>query len=1113
MNTSAYLSAFTEEELGRGAELFFAGDLTDYSCKENRSAAGSLYGELFPGKETITVSGKWTEERIKHAGKGHNVSLRIHAKSGMICEASCDCADFTRDLYGCIHTAALYTAYITKQQGEDCLRGTRVETLLRNMVNVEDPFQPGVLKRTDGRLLSLLQGNDEGALPVWKEAAQNVTPLQASFTLYRASRRMMVGLQIGYVGKRLHLVKDLPGFLAVYIREEIYSVGKTDYQLGRRCFDPRSGRLLDFMADQWTAFSKDLLASSPFAGEGGDHRYMILAGPEFDNFMALCDGMSLTVDNPLSGSRLLDVHLDRKGLRILLRKKAYGATLKISDTDYLYGTGNNLYLTDTEGLFRVHVSGTQQAQELLSMLEWTEEEMYIRESEIGLVCRNLLPIFQKYGTVITKGLDLDNYEKEQPEFVFELDLPSEGVLSCVPCAVYKRQDLKCHLYDNETDAVRRNAGAESVVAGMLPEMFQRLDPSTHALISELSEEELFDFMRTTLPRLEELGTVMASDRLHRSRVRSLPGLRVGVSVQSGQLTMSLKGAELTPDEVAQILGAYRKRRRYYRLRSGEFLALEEDNGAWEALSELYHNYGEKDPEQIRIPAFRALYLQETLENRENVSFDATEEYRALLRRMDTTDTASDSVPASLSGILRPYQADGFRWIRMLKRCGFGGILADDMGLGKTLQILSFLLAEKQDGRTGDDLRTLVVCPASLVYNWQRELETYTGELSCVVIAGNQATRQQLIEESGDIDVWITSYDLLKRDIAAYEEIRFANEIIDEAQFVKNQKTQASQSVRVVNSAFRMALTGTPIENYLSELWSIMDYLMPGFLFSYHQFQKDYETPIAAQKDTEALERLRRMVHPFILRRLKKQVLKELPDKLEEVISVRMDAQQQQLYDASAEEIRQMLDRVSTDEFKSDKLQFLAKLTGLRQICCDPSLLYENYTGESAKLEACLELIEQAITGGHKLLLFSQFTSMLDIIGRRLSEAEIEYHRIDGGVSKEKRMQMVDSFANDEVPVFLISLKAGGTGLNLTAADIVIHYDPWWNQAAQDQATDRTHRIGQTQTVTVYELIVQGTVEEHIQKIKDAKSQLVEDVLSGGEISSTVLNKEDMLALL
>ena len=1121
MQLSDYFRLFTEDELVRGAELFFSGDLEDITRKD-QSTPGYLKGreslkdprqpvvyERYPQKGTVFYTARWYEQGVRKKNVEHRCELRLHEESGTICETKCDCGSFSSDRYGCPHVAGLLTAYMAEEKGAEIFQGTRLESLLRNLTNVEDPFVPGVLKRTDGRLLSLLKGNEEDTLPIWQETSKTYDTVRIECRLVKGSGRMLLDLRIG-TGRRLYQVQDIRELLRIYRNGENYLSGKSEFHLEKSCCEPVSGNILEFLNGIAAAFEKGLIRAQIYASEGSrPNRFMVLSGPEFDGFMELCDGMTLK----LSDDNERNVRLEKKGLCAILKKKAYGASLRILPSELLFDNGVNLYLFDETDIFRIRSESTQSSQELLSMLKWTDE-MYIRESEIGSVCRRLLPVFREFGTVITKGLDFENYEKELPEFIFNLDYSSGNILSCVPWAEYRKQDAKYLLFDNENGYGKRNASKETEAAAILKNMFQKLDKNSGTLFSELGEEELFDFMKDSLPVLEAAGKVMVTDSLRRNRVRSLPKVHVGVSVDGGRIFMSLKGTDISPMEMADILGAYHKKKKYYRLKSGEFFELQEDEGkAWETAAAMFRDYGRKDPESISIPAFRALYLQEMLEGREDAEFEANEEYRRLIRQMDVSTALSCEVPKTLENIIRPYQTEGYRWIKMLKRCGFGGILADDMGLGKTLQVLAFLLSEKQEGKKGDELRTLVVCPASLVYNWQREAQVYAEELTTVVIAGTQAVRRELIETSRDIDLWITSYDLLKRDIALYEPLSFANEIIDEAQFVKNQKTQAAQSVRIVNSSFRMALTGTPIENYLSELWSIMDYLMPGILFSYGKFQGEYETPIVSKKDTDTLDRLRRMVHPFILRRMKKQVLKELPDKLEEVVSVRMEGEQKKLYDASVEEIRLMLDNVNANEFKSSKLQFLAKLTGLRQICCDPSLIYDNYKGASAKLEACMELVKQAVDGGHKLLLFSQFTTMLDIIGARLNKEETAYYRIDGSVSKEKRMQMVDSFANDEVMVFLISLKAGGTGLNLTAADIVIHYDPWWNQAAQDQATDRTHRIGQTQRVTVYELIVQETVEERIQRIKEGKRKLVEDVLSGDDISSADFNREDMLELL
>lgn len=1129
MTIRDYFRLYTEEELAKGAELYFSGDLelTDapkrkpaprprtlayygFGVDEKEKKNGEASYGTFPREDTEALCARWTEQDATSKAVERTASITIHKKLNIICEADCTCEAFLQDRYGCPHTAGLLTAYMARNAGEEAFLGTPLEEDLRNLTGVEDPFLPGVLKRTDGRLLSLLKGNEDKPLPSFNESVKSLERWRVECGLLRSQGRMLLELRAGY-GKRALQVKDLSGFLEAYQKGEDYPLGKNELRMGRGFCDLESASLMDFLSGLLTAYENGLFRAQLFALDASkSKRYLILSGPEFDSFMKVWDGKEILVDDALE----YPVSMDRKGLRAVLKKKAYGAGLAISGAKLLYNNGSVLYLYDPEGIFRVRMGSTKKAQELLSLLKWTDEELYIRESEIGAVLRNILPVFQKYGILETRGLDLEDYEPELPSFLFKLDYDDSQILFCTPYAVYDKQDLTCLLYDSRAEVVRRNSGAENEVASVLPEIFQKLDPKSGVLSSRLTEEELYHFMKEELPRLEQMGKVMATENLRKNRIRSLPVMHVGVSVESGHLLLSLQGTGLLAAEMDEILGAYRKKKKYFRLRSGEFLSMEEGEGnAWDTVSALYQDYGKKDPENIRIPAFRALYLEEMLKDREDASLEAGEDYAKLIADMDPDGGDPAKEPPALSGILRPYQKEGFRWIAMLKKCGFGGILADDMGLGKTLQVLSFLLSEKLSGKKGDELRTLVVCPASLVYNWRKELETYAGGLSCAVIAGNAKERAGLIAQSRDKEVWITSYDLLKRDIALYEEIRFANEIIDEAQFVKNQNTQAARSVRVVKSSFRLALTGTPIENYLSELWSIMDYLMPGFLLQYSRFQKEYETPIVAEKDEAALERLRKMVHPFILRRLKKQVLKELPDKLEEVVSVRMEEKQQKLYDATVEEIRMMLSKVSADEFKGEKLQYLSMLTKLRQICCDPSLLYENYRGESAKLEACVELVGQAVDGGHKLLIFSQFTTMLDIIGERLREAGIRYHRIDGSVQKEKRMQMVDSFANDDVPAFLISLKAGGTGLNLTAADIVIHYDPWWNQAAQNQATDRTHRIGQTRHVTVYELIVEDTVEEKIQKIKEGKTKLVEDVLTGEEIGSASFNREDMLELL
>ena len=513
---------------------------------------------------------------------------------------------------------------------------------------------------------------------------------------------------------------------------------------------------------------------------------------------------------------------------------------------------------------------------------------------------------------------------------------------------------------------------------------------------------------------------------------------------------------------------------------------------------------------IELPMYRTLYLDKMLEENENVYSERDSHFRNLVRDFKTVNDSDFQLPKELERVLRNYQKNGYRWLRTLEAFKFGGILADDMGLGKTLQVIAVLLAAKQEGREGV---SLVVAPASLVFNWGEELRRFAPELKFVLVTGTQGERRNKLEAYREADVLVTSYDLLKRDTELYEGKEFLYQIIDEAQYIKNHQTVAAKAVKVINSQIRYALTGTPIENRLSEIWSIFDYLMPGFLYKYEVFRRDFEAPIIKNQDEAAMERLKKMTSPFILRRLKRDVLKDLPDKIEKIHYVKFEKKQQELYDAQVVHMRQQIAGQDKAEFQKNKIQILAELTRLRQVCCDPSLCFENYKGGSAKLEACIELVERAAEGGHKILLFSQFVSMLEIIRQELAKRELSFYMISGETSKEKRLKLVKKFNEDDTRVFLISLKAGGVGLNLTGADVVIHYDPWWNLAVQNQATDRAHRIGQDKKVTVYQLIAKGSVEEKIRKIQESKKELLEEIVGGAAGQLGNMSREDFLELL
>ena len=641
------------------------------------------------------------------------------------------------------------------------------------------------------------------------------------------------------------------------------------------------------------------------------------------------------------------------------------------------------------------------------------------------------------------------------------------------------------------------------------------DPSYRILFAPKDAELTFDLLDRGIPEILQRSEVRMTDRFKALKVRNRSKFDIGLSVESNLLDISVTSSNLSPEELLDILYSYKKKKKFITLKNGDFFKLDDNESIAqlvEMMEALHVSPKEFVTGKMHIPAYRALYLDKMMEASQDIYATRDSRFKSLIKEFKTIEDADFEVPKTLKSTLRKYQSVGYRWLRTLDTHSFGGILADDMGLGKTLQVITVLLAVKNEN-PGNSRPALIVTPASLVYNWREELAAFAPSLAVSLIAGTAKERAGMIAAWRDNDVLVTSYDLLKRDISEYEGKQFRFLVADEAQYVKNRTTAAAKSLKLVKADTRFALTGTPIENRLGELWSIFDYLMPGLLYSYDDFRTGFEAPIMKSENEEIREQLRKMVTPFILRRKKADVLKDLPDKLEEVRYAHMESKQQKLYDGQVVRMRKKLQSTSETDFRKGKIEILAELTHIRQICCDPSLMLEDYDGKSAKRELCLELIDSLIDGDHRALIFSQFTSMLEKLEEDLKKRGIEYYKITGATPKAKRMELVKAFNEGTVPLFLISLKAGGTGLNLTGADVVIHYDPWWNTAVQDQATDRAHRIGQTKIVNVYKLIVKGTIEEKIVEMQMSKQKLADDILSGEGVASAALSREDLLELL
>lgn len=792
---------------------------------------------------------------------------------------------------------------------------------------------------------------------------------------------------------------------------------------------------------------------------------------------------------------------------------AGGLDVRLSPEVRVLLSGDACYVVDAARAQRTDKEFAHKAAPVVSVLA-TAGSSHVSSRDVGEFCRSVLPVLRAWCDLAAPA-SLDQMAPPVPSFRFRIG-EKDGSFFCDAAVSYG--DWSCAPGAPEAQGQpQRDLAAEYHVCDVLADYF----PLGGAALGEPDyrfgeddEELLFRLLTDGLSELDGLGEVLLSERLRGIRVRPAPSLSVRATVKSDLLNVELGASGLTKEELVEYLDGFSRQQRYVRLTSGDLVRIGNNLKVAQELADgLGVSVEELAAGRTGLASARSLLIDALLERADGVRLERDAGFRRIVRDFESYGDADIDVPTGLEATLRGYQEDGFRWLGTLERLGFGGILADDMGLGKTLQVIAHVLAQKETGRGGC---TLVVCPASLVYNWMSEISRFAPGLAAVAVLGTKAARRALIGGHEGVDILVTSYDLLRRDVEEYAPLHLSRVVLDEAQYIKNPKAQVTRAVKCLDADVRLALTGTPIENRLAELWSIFDFLMPGYLGTRDQFAKRYEGPVeAGEADGQRL--LQCAVGPFVLRRLKSEVLAELPEKTESVVMAQMGPKQKKLYlsyqDRIALQVQHMVRAGDPSRLGREKLKVLAELTRLRQICCDPRLCIEGYQDGSAKLETCLELVSQAVDAGHKALVFSQFASMLDLLALRLSEAHLSYFQLTGQTSKEARERLVRRFQEGEADVFLVSLKAGGVGLNLTAADVVIHYDPWWNVAAQDQATDRAYRIGQRRDVTVFKLICEGTVEERILKMQESKRGLAESVLGAEAVRSATLTRDDVLALL
>ncbi|GAA3631241.1 hypothetical protein GCM10022297_07960 [Lactobacillus hamsteri] len=892
--------------------------------------------------------------------------------------------------------------------------------------------------------------------------------------------------------------------------------------MSRRCLPMKLGKFfdrtinpeqIDELSKKWYQFIVRLVDANAVFQSGYDNFY----GSNFKE-ISLTNTMVDQVDEMLkNGAKIYDdkriikrVENDEKlpfSIKVINGKTIVEIGNPLRNVDYFTGSSN--YYSYENGVWTKYLGMNPN-----TITRWSLEmgdQLEFGAKSLAKFGHDVLPALKETNNFEIIGeKSLEEILPPEAKIIYRLDYQNDELI-CDPRVHYGDKEYELNKPDN--DKTVREWEKEKAGLALIEELGFVLE-NNHYILSLGSNDKVDEFFNNGISKLKASGKVQATAAFKRLLGNAKTKFQVSLGIRLGENTLNLQvlGEKLSPEDIQAILNAYQEKRHYFMLKNGQIGNLE--SPSLEELDRVMSALGVSLKQFVKgkmaVPAYRAFYLNKQLEGRDDLAYTSNDAFQKLIADLENKNIKKFVVPKEVKNVLRPYQKQGFEWLAQLNNYNLGALLADEMGLGKTLQTISLLLSRKEKTK----LPNLIIVPASVVYNWDSEIKKFAPELKTLVLGGDKKQRRDQLKKAKKANVLITSYDSLKRDLELYQDLKFDIEVIDEAQNIKNAKSAASKVVKIINSAHRIALTGTPIENNLSELWSIFDYLMPGFLGNYDYFRNNYEKPIVKEDDEKRQKQLSQIVAPFILRRLKKDVLKDLPDKDEEVVYVKMSGKQNQLYQAQTQKLIDKLNSSDDKDFKKQRLQVLAEITKLRELCCDPHLLYEDYRGKSAKLTASIALAQDLISDGHKILLFSQFTSMLAIIKEKLEKQGLKVFEITGSTPKQKRQELIKEFNELGHPaIFLISLKAGGTGINLTSADIVIHYDPWWNIAAENQATDRAHRIGQKNSVQIYKMVAKGTIEEKIIELQEKKEELAEAVLNGEKFNSSVLDREDLLNIL
>lgn len=912
----------------------------------------------------------------------------------------------------------------------------------------------------------------------------------------------------------LYILKDVYSFVDDFITKKEIKLGKSVLKVKEEIFDENSKKLFYLLKKNYYKIKYMNLMSNVELPKNS-REYVAISYDLLDYIFDIFENQSINVYSKKSNLEKYTTFLNKNPILNLNIESDVDGNINLSlenDEYTIYSSIENSYILLEDTMYRCTKDFTKNVLPVLEELQKDKDySIKIAKDKASTFCNYLVPSVKKYVNLDVKDDVIEKYKTDKLVTKVYLDLDELNNIIANVKFVYNDMEFN-PFSENKEIKCNRDIIQENKAKSMFAKYKFKVNEKKGYLFLD-DEDDIYEFLVNGTEIFMNKFEVLVTEKLKNKQIINTTSLDFGVRIKNDLLDISVENMNFSEKELKEIFAKYKEKKKYYRLKNGTYINL--DGYGIDTLYTLNETLGisEKDiaSSNITLPKYRALYVDNILKDKDGITVNKESSFKNIIKDINNVADAEYEIPKNLNATLREYQKTGYNWLKSLEKYGFGGILADDMGLGKTIQLIAVLLDSKNNEKNST---SIVVCPSSLYINWEKELKKFAPSINMLVISGSSDERRKLIKKASKYDVIITSYDMLKRDIELYESYNFKYIIADEAQYIKNNNTKNARALKRLNGKTRFALTGTPIENSLSELWSIFDYIMPGYLFSYKKFKDNYESKIIKDESKKTLEKLQRIVAPFVLRRVKKEVLKELPEKTESIMYSKMDEEQEKVYDSYLYNAKKELeDEISKNGIKKSRIKILSTITRLRQICAHPSLFLSDYNYGSAKLEQCMQIIEDAVSAGHKILLFSGFTSMFDIISKRLEKNEIKYSILTGKTKASNRVDMVEEFnISDDTKVFLISLKAGGTGLNLIGADMVIHYDPWWNLSAQNQATDRAYRIGQKSNVQVFKLITQNSIEEKILALQEKKKDIIDNVITEKETFLSKLSEEDIMEL-